>query len=389
MNKKAFTLFEIVLALIIFSMLIGIIFTTYINIKKSEWDIWNQQLVTKEANDFLDRLHDLSLDYTIDYEEYFNRYHAWCDTEQGTEFARNKNWSCVEFTEYGNNWTWDGFYYCNRMESKYISWYWSYTSLFWWLGIYEETWAMWVRFLDHQGCWIHVIWKQYYWEYKRQFWDTALNYANEPTINDWDDVFRGEWPIAIWQNTWVQELYLINQDWDNRVYFRRNYITWVDLNWDWLFTWKNESLYSIQTLKLKWFDAGMWHNFDTWYWWVHDGFIDTRACDAEAGFVCSWSIVLTGDTFEYRLPADIDDGRVDITDSRVTVSDWNFELYPAKDPYLAKNDYQYLFDPYAIVNITTNIYWKKTDEEITLQTSMSFKNSYHNFDTKELTWFLP
>jgi prepilin-type N-terminal cleavage/methylation domain-containing protein len=35
-TKKAFTLFEVVLALIIFSMLVGIIFSTYINIKKSE-----------------------------------------------------------------------------------------------------------------------------------------------------------------------------------------------------------------------------------------------------------------------------------------------------------------------------------------------------------------
>jgi prepilin-type N-terminal cleavage/methylation domain-containing protein len=34
--KKAFTLFEVVLALIIFSTLVGIIFSAYINIKKSE-----------------------------------------------------------------------------------------------------------------------------------------------------------------------------------------------------------------------------------------------------------------------------------------------------------------------------------------------------------------
>jgi len=387
MNKKAFTLFEIVLALIIFSMLIGIIFTTYINIKKSEWDIWNQQLVTKEANDFLDRLDDLSLDYTIDYEEYFNRAMVWCNTWDDS-FQRDNSGSCDMFTDYWNTSDLWWLYYCQNTWSSNKSWYYYREFRLWilalsgWFYSWPYYWPMWLEFKNHLGC--SVSWLQYFGEYKRQFRDIEDWY-----LNNWDDTFLMEWPIAIWQNTWVQELYLINQDWDHRVFFRRKFITWTDLNWDWDLTWKNESLYTIQTLKLKWFDAGTWHNFDTWYWWVYDWFIDTRACDVEAGFVCSWSIVLTGDTFEYRLPADIDDGRVDITDSRVTVSDWNFELYPAKDPYLAKNDYQYLFDPYAIVNITTNIYWKKTDEEITLQTSMSFKNSYHNFDTKELTWFLP
>jgi prepilin-type N-terminal cleavage/methylation domain-containing protein len=73
MKKKAFTLFEIVLALIIFSLIIGIIFNIYINIKKSEKNIPKQQLLASETNDFLDQISDLSLEYTLDYEEYFNR----------------------------------------------------------------------------------------------------------------------------------------------------------------------------------------------------------------------------------------------------------------------------------------------------------------------------
>jgi type II secretory pathway pseudopilin PulG len=89
-NKKAFTLFEIVLSLIILSMLIGIIFTTYINIKKSEVNIKSEQLIIQESNDLLDKLHELSLDYTIDYEEYFNRYLTNCSGGD-SEFIRNKN----------------------------------------------------------------------------------------------------------------------------------------------------------------------------------------------------------------------------------------------------------------------------------------------------------
>jgi prepilin-type N-terminal cleavage/methylation domain-containing protein len=78
MKKKGFTLFEIILALIIFSFIIGIIFDIYINIKKSEQNIANQQLLASQTNDFLDYLNDLSLDYTLDYEEYFNRTMSNC-----------------------------------------------------------------------------------------------------------------------------------------------------------------------------------------------------------------------------------------------------------------------------------------------------------------------
>ena len=91
-SKKAFTLFEVVLALIIFSMLVGIIFTAYINIKKSEWEIGKQQIIVQESNDFLDRLHELSLDYTIDYEEYFNRTQSTCLSWSTS--ARNIWWAC-------------------------------------------------------------------------------------------------------------------------------------------------------------------------------------------------------------------------------------------------------------------------------------------------------
>ena len=369
-SKKAFTLFEIVLALIIFSMLVGVIFTAYINIKKSEVTIWAQQIVTKEANDFLDRLHDLSLDYTIDYEEYFNRTIIKCGSEKSPDFARNQDGECPQFTKYGNTGDNDGMYYCNSSWDLTQSWY--YISKFILIG--------------PDPIWCVQTWKQNFWQYNRQFRDTKDSH-----LNNGDDIFTGRWPVAIAQNTWVQELYLINNDWDHRVYFRRKLLTWVDLNWDWGSTWKNEGLYTIQTLKLKWFDAGEGHNFDTWpsNWWVYDWFIDTRACDADAWFVCNWSGLWIGEYSWYNLPLDVDDGRVDITNPKITVSDWNFELYPAKDPYLAKKETWYLLDPFVKVNLTTNIYGKQVEDEITLQTSLSFKNSYHNFEMEDLTWFLP
>jgi hypothetical protein len=56
------------------------------------------------------------------------------------------------------------------------------------------------------------------------------------------------------------------------------------------------------------------------------------------------------------LPIDENDGWVNITDPKVTISDRNFEIYPVKDPYLAQNDYANLIDPFIKVNMTANLY---------------------------------
>jgi len=370
--KKAFTLFEIVLSLIIFSMLVGIIFTAYINIKKSENSIWDQQLITKEASSFLDRLHDLSLDYTIDYEEYFNRYHTKCGTEFTSDFAWNPSGNCIEFTDYWKNSSRNCLHYCSSSAPPF-----GQSSPLWYTYYPLSATGFGCPRPEREQC---------FWQYRLQFRDIS-----DWDLNDWDDIFMWEWPIAIWQNTWVQELYLINKDWDHRIFFRRKLVLSWDLNWDWMFTWINEKLYTIQILKLKWFDAGINNDFNTWIsnWWVYDGYIDTRVCDTDAWFVCTWALVTTIDFIDYYLPLDVDDGWVDITDLGITVSDRNFEIYPAKDPYLAQNESGYLMDPFIKVNLTTNLYWIQSSEEITLQTSIWFKNSYFNFDMVEFTGSTP
>lgn len=362
--KKAFTLFEIVLALIIFSMLIGIIFSVYINIKKSEWKIKIQQILVQESNNFLDRLYRLSLDYTIDYEEYFNRAQSSCLT--WSTAIRNTWWVCDVFTKYGNVSSDGWLYYCNSNQNFTQSWYNSYLFSF-------DAW---------NPVWCKQSWNQSFWQYKRQFRDTVDEY-----LNNWNDVFVGKWPIAILQNTWVQELYLINNDWNHRIFFRRKFITWIDLNWDWFITGKNESLYKIQVLKLKGFDAWLNHDFDLSLsnWWAYDWFIDTRACDTDAWFVCNGLSVWDSEYSWYHLPLDNDDWRVDITDPRITVSDRNFKIYPAKDPYLATNEPKYLVDPFIQINITLNSYWDMKDDEIILQTSLWFKNSHSNFELLDLS----
>jgi hypothetical protein len=84
----------------------------------------------------------------------------------------------------------------------------------------------------------------------------------------------------------VQELYLISQDGRNRLYFRRKLIKQQDINGNGIGT--GEQLYVLQMLRLRGFDAGTLHNFDTVDGntnpGLYDGKIDTWACDYSQGF---------------------------------------------------------------------------------------------------------
>lgn len=357
MKKKAFTLFEIVLALIIFSLMIGIIFNIYINTKKSERNILKQQLLVWETNDLLDKIDNLSLDYTIDYQEYFNRGVVWCVLDWDP--LRSNTWSCDIFTSYWNSWN---LYYCSNLA--------------WDQSLYN--------YYNITTNWCIQSWIQKFGQYTYQFRNIT-----DWMLNNWNDVFLWAWPISVHHNTWVQELYLINNNWDHRVFFRRHFVTWVDLNWDWFITWKNESLYTIQILKLKWFDAWGSHNFDSPDQFTNDWFIDTRACDYSNWFICSWSSIWSWIYSWYNLPSDSDDGRVNLIDAKITISDWNIEVRPVKDPYLAVNEPEHLLDPYITIALTANIYWHDSNEEISLQTSIWFKNSYFNRKEINYTGFLP
>lgn len=361
MKKKAFTLFEIVLATIIFSLIAWIIFHMYVNTKISEKTILNQQVLLSETNNFLDQISDLSLDYTIDYEEYFNRGVVWCSSST-EEFSWQKTWDwyCDLFTHYWNSWN---LYYCSNIDWGQ-PWYNHYS-------LSDSNWCI-------------QSWVQKFLQYQYQFWNII-----DSTLNDWNDVFLWTWPTSIYHNTWVQELYLINKEWNHRIFFRKKLLTLIDLNWDWLYTWKNESQYTIQILKLKWFDLWNSHNIENSDQFTEDWFIDTWACDYSNWFICSWESIWSWMLSWYKLPIDSYDGRVNLTNSKITISDRNIELWPAKDPYLAINEPEHLLDPYITIALTANIYWYDSNEEISLQTSIWFKNSYFNRKEINYTGFLP
>jgi len=349
-NKKWFSLLEVLLSVVILWMFIWIVINIYLQIRWSDWKLINKRILTAEASDLIDVIHDAALDYTIDYEEYFNKSYSPSNI----------------FTSYGNEWS---LYYCT-IVTNIVN-----TNVY---GVYHGNfdtpqwfWYWCVQNLNHQK----------YLEYYFQHWD--LNDFNElnSRYNSWS--YKWMWPIAITENTWKDYLYLINWDWTERLYFRRVY-SWdaeVDGNpWN---NWKNEKLFKIQMLKLKWYDAWSSHNFASW--WTYDWFIDTRACNSSLWYFCTWISVFGMD----KLPLNADDWWVDITSDRVTVNDFRIDIYPVKDPYLAINETWYQIDPYAKISLTMNMFWELSDDEITISTTLSFKNSYRRFPIFEYTWYIP
>ena len=338
-NKKWFTLVELLIAIIIAWSLIGIISTVYTEIIWADSKMLNKRMLTKEASDLMDIIHTAALDYTIDYEEYFNRNWLW--------YWIWNTW----FTTYGNSW--ERYYCLNSLTDNSYSY-----------KLYTRNDYLW---------WCTTWWYQKYWEYKFQHWK-LITWDLNNRMNSWSNMYN--WPVAINPNTWLDYLYLISHDGSERYYFRRVFKDWN--GW----TGKNDNLYTIQMLRLKWYDAWSWHNFATWAWWRYDWFIDTRACDFQQWYICSWTEVTWGS----KLPNSYDDWRVDITSNKVTVNDFRIDIYPNKDPYL---DTWNITDPYIKITVTMNIYNKKSDDEITLSTTLSFKNSYFNFPIQTKSWYVP
>jgi len=78
MYKKSFTLIELVLVIAIASLILPLIFFVYLKIQKDKRELDGQQKLIQQTYNFVERLNVLLQDYTIDYEEYFNRQMVGC-----------------------------------------------------------------------------------------------------------------------------------------------------------------------------------------------------------------------------------------------------------------------------------------------------------------------
>ncbi len=374
MKRKWFTLLEIITATTLFFIMMVAIFSAYRGILKFKYIFQAKANILETTYYMVEKVNVLLKDYTIDYDEYFNRSRVGCDSGYQNNFLWTTwaNGHCNDFTFYGNG---------NAYTAWWLSGYWLYYCS-------SNTWY----FLNNQYVintfgpsytWCLLTWYQSFGEYTYQFYNMKKDADRDGlVVGDSDDTDLWQGPIGIPNTTWVQELYLISPDHTNRVFIRRALISSGDWNKDGLVTGDNEFWYTLQILKLKWFDAGNNHNFDpSTSSWVYDGKIDTWACDYAQWFICNWSWI--GNLYSwYRLPADSNDWWINLFDKNLTVTNRNIAIYPDKNPDYAWWDTVVQINPYFTIWLTTKLYgevWypRITDAipnfELSLQTTFNTK----------------
>lgn len=336
----SFTLIELLYVMWILGLIMPAMFALYNFMIKSNREISARQSSIQQWYEFFERLNILVQDYRIDYEEYYNRQMVWCREWWGTgpSFTWNVGswWYCTIFTTY---WNWNS---TDRQEMVNLepaiisTWY---HDLYYCTSegtILSSQWFWSPKVLNKDDCGTKGT-LQSYGQYAAMFrdvkewgWGWTLN-----MVWDWDD--EDVWYLlndqikAIQDSDNIQELYLISQDWKNRLYFRRKLVS----------SEGNYTQYRIQMLRLKWFDAWRLHSLYTgsenWVEnrWVYDGQIDTRTCDYSMWFIWKWAAISSWGVYSgYHLPADVDDCWIDMTYWSTNALGWNISVSPTWNPDL-------------------------------------------------------
>ena len=387
MKKKSFTIVEMIVALTVFSLLFAAVMTVYVRMINVKREFDGRRYLLTTTYEMLEKINILMKDYTIDYEEYFNRSMYWC---KGTGPMTGRSvigtgWSCTRFDWYGNKSPsslsaatqsgWHVLYRCSNALNFSDDATFSYV----YSGAILATGG---------GCALSPYY-QSFGQYRRQFINVKNNADESSTpIGDDDDTDLGKGPVAIADNENVAELYLISKDKKQKLMFRRKVVEETDMDSNGTIS-PYERLYVVQALQLRWFDAGSKHSFnptDTSNQYMYDGQIDTWACDYEKWFICSGTGVNTTIYSWYNLPADENDGWVNVFGTDVTVSNRKFQIYPVKDPVYAWAENSMQINPYVRVFITSYLYgpaWStklnpKNLSAITydLQTLFNIKTNY-------------
>ena len=338
---------------------------------KSNKEIVARQNAIQQWYELLEKLNILMQDYTVDYEEYYNRQMvgcvSWSTLSTWGNFKWNVwlSWYCTEFTAYGNE---------NSTE-KMLGWAEvdpSYNDIYYCSSVRGQN-----SNLPHRvvkdDCWRR--WKkQSFGQYAALFTDVMYPYDNE------DDKEEGR-PVnenvkAIEDSDNIQELYLISHDWKRRLFFRRK------------LTNQNSGYaqYRIQMLRLRWFDAWQQHNFDKLSLGSYDWQIDTWACDTSMWFIWNWSGVWWAYS-GYHLPENENDCRIDLTYWSTSIFAWNLDISPVDDPDLYWSDQSRQINPYMKILVVNWVYFPEifsksligssiTDFKIPIQTTINMKDFY-------------
>lgn len=345
--------------------MITVVTTIFIYVYKTKGALEARQTVTKESYFFLEKLQVMSKDYSIDYEEYRNRKQVWCTAPNNPVWSWTSH--CTMMTYYWNrnnlhdvDYSLHQLYYCSTLSADWGT-VWPVSNFASNSNCRDTAVAIWWVASSNVASWFI----QSYGQYKNMFIDVKDDVDFVPwVIKDDDDTDLWIWPVAVYQtNTnYPQELYLISNDKQRKLLFRRKLKEQFDYNWDWIIK-DSEKLYSIQVLQLRWFDAWVSHNFDTNSQWVYDWDIDTWACDYSLWFICngasvSWAYV------DFRMPSSGDDGWQDLLTNDITISKRNIVLSPLTDPNLSWADNESQVNPFFTINFTANLYGKNRNLKI-------------------------
>lgn len=379
-NIKAFTLVELTLVALILGILLPSIFSMYSFIIRSNREVNARQLAIQWWYEFFERLNILMQDYSVDYEEYYNRQMVWCANSWWilvwSDFRWNVwlSWYCSEFTAYGNNNSTGrpelstesrDIYYCttgnNGQSERELN-----------------------TVVTKPECGRHGR-QQSFGQYAALFTNVRgsdVVHWNKVWNSDDEELWRilNENVVAIEDADHIQEIYLISHDGEDRLYFRRKLV-----NQD------GEHLqYKIQMLRLKWFDAWQKHSFGETVGnpWIYDWVIDTWACDASMWFQPIdtdgrknvWWVYS-----DFYIPADVDDCWVDINQWATTVRLWNISISPLGDSDLFWAEDNHQINPSMKILIVNWIYSAYgtgyfsasiNDFSVPLETTINMKDFY-------------
>ena len=348
-------------------------FSVYSFLIKSNKEILARERVIQQWYEFFERLNILMQDYTIDYEEYFNRQMVWC-VKSGWVAPSWKDfkWNigvpgyCTEFTAYGNqnnnngNKNMHDVYYCSSQKNV--------------------PWNNKVTRVVSSDCG-KLSGKQSYGQYAALFkdvkWGTWIIVWTEDDEELWTIFDSTVDAIGDWSH--IQELYFISHDWKKRLYFRRKNVASVG----------EEPHYKIQILRLRWFDAWRKHDFyqvNSDNAWLYDGVIDTWACDTSMWFIWNWNSVWWAYA-DYKLPKDVDDCWIDLTYGVANILTWNITISPLWDADLYRAEPNHQINTYMKILTANGIYLPALSNQskltesirhfnISLETTINMKDFY-------------
>ena len=367
-----FTIIEMLTVTVILWLIVPSIIAIYSFMIKSNKEFNLRQTAIQQWYEFFEKLNILMQDYTIDYEEYYNRQMVWCREWWGTgeNFTWNiwLSWYCTNFTAYWNENSTDkktppvdvidqkfhDIYNCSSISSS--------------IGDLNKP------NLPHRAVMVEDCWKfwsrQSFGQYAALFRDVKNDLYNSYDDEDMWQPLNIDINAIIDANN-IQELYLISHDWKKRLFFRRRLVA---QEWD-------SAQYKIQILRLRWFDAWQTHSFGEIWEWSYDRQIDTWACDTSMWFEWNWSEVWWAYS-GYYLPSDVDDCRVDLTYGNTNVSTWNLIVSPINDPDLYRADDSHQINPYIKMLIVNSVYSPLnsgssiTEFKIPIETTINMKSFY-------------